>query len=213
MFNKEKLSVVAAEFVGTAMLAMAVLVVSHLFGSGTAAWYISLSAGAALALIVVKLGHISGAHVNPAVTIGMWTLKKISTTNAIVYIAAQLLGGAIALMVYNYLTNDTLPMIGASTFEWRIFWAEVAGAAVFGSGIVAAVSQKLEGFNAAFTIGASLTAGALLASVASAGFLNPAVALGNNAWDRTLVIAPIVGMILGMNIYMWLFAPVQKKKK
>ncbi len=213
MFNKEKLSLVGAEFVGTAMLAMAVLVTSHMFGSGTAAWYVSLSAGATLALIVAKLGHVSGAHVNPAVTIGMWTLKKIGTTNAVVYITAQMLGGAVALLAYNYFTNETLPAIGASTFDWRPFWAEAAGAAVFGSGIVAAVTQKLEGFYGAFTIGASLTAGALLASTASAGFLNPAVALGNNAWDRTFAIAPIVGMVVGMNVYMWLFAPVTKKKK
>ena len=97
MFGKEKVSMVGAEFVGTFMLATAVLVVSNMFGAGTAAWYTAVSAGAALALIVAKLGHVSGAHVNPAVTIGMWTLKRIPTTSAVVYIASQLLGGAAAL--------------------------------------------------------------------------------------------------------------------
>ncbi|MCA9324009.1 aquaporin [Candidatus Saccharibacteria bacterium] len=213
MFGKEKVSMVGAEFVGTFMLATAVLVVSNMFGAGTAAWYTAVSAGAALALIVAKLGHVSGAHVNPAVTIGMWTLKKIPTTSAVVYIASQLLGGAAALAFYNYATDATLAASGAANFDWRVFWLESAGAAVFGSGIAAAVSQKLEGVYAAFTIGASLTAGALIASLASAGFVNPAVALGNNAWDRTLVIAPIVGMVVGMNIYMWLFAPAEKKRK
>lgn len=213
MFNKDKLSMVSAELLGTFMLTLAVLIVSHMFGSGTAAWYTALSAGAALALIVAKFGHVSGAHVNPAVTIGLWTLKKIPTTNAIVYIASQMLGGAVALLAYNYFSNDSLPALGASVFDWRVFWAEAAGAAVFGSGIASAVTQKLEGAYKALTIGASLTAGALVASIGSAGFVNPAVALGNNSWDRTLVVAPIVGIVVGMNVYTWLFAPVAKKKR
>lgn len=213
MFGREKLRLVLAEFLGTFMLALAVLVVGNLFGAGTAAWYVSLSAGVALVLIVTNLGYISGAHVNPAVTIGLWTLKKINTTNALVYIASQLLGGATALLFYNYATNDSLAAVGASTFDWRVFWLEAAGAAVFGMGIVSAISQKLEGFYLAFTIGLSLTAGALVASLAAPGFLNPAVALGNNAWDRTMVIAPIIGMVVGMNVYMALLAPVVKKKK
>jgi glycerol uptake facilitator-like aquaporin len=213
VFSKEKLSMVAAEFTGTLMLTMAVLVSASLFGLGTAAWYVSLTAGATLALIIAKLGHVSGAHVNPAVTIGLWTLKRISTTNAFVYIAVQILGGAVALLAYNYFTNETLPTAGSGNFDWRTFWAEVAGAVVFGSGIAAAVSQKIEGFYASFTIGGSLSAGAILASTASAGFLNPAVALGNNAWDRTTAIAPVVGIVAGMNIYMWLFAPAEKKSR
>ncbi len=213
MLTREKLNILIAEFLGTAMLTLTVLVVGRMFGSGTEAWYVAISAGAALALIVAKLGHVSGAHVNPAVTIGMWTLKKIPTTNAVVYIAAQMLGGASALLFYNYATNDTLISAGAAAFDWRVFWVEATGAAVFGAGIVAAITQKYEGMYAALTIGASLTAGALLASLASAGFLNPAVALGNNAWNKTLAIAPVVGMVVGMNIYAELLAPKQTKKK
>ena len=213
MFSREKLRLVLAEFLGTFLLASVVLVASHMFGSGTAAWYVSISAGAALALIITQLGHISGAHVNPAVTIGLWTLKKIQTTNAIVYIASQLLGGATALLFYNYATNANLASVGASSFDWRIFWLEAAGAAIFGMGIVSVISQKLEGIYAALAIGFSLTAGAFIASLAAPGYLNPAVALGNNAWDRTMVIAPIIGMVVGMNVYMALLAPILKKKK
>lgn len=217
MFSKEKLSLVLSEFMGTAMLTSVVLVVSNLFGLGTAGWYTALSAGVALSVIVGVFGHISGAHVNPAVTLGLWTLKKIETTNAIVYVAAQLLGGATALLFYNYATGETLPVSGSSTFVWPVFVSEMVGAAIFGMGIASVVLQKMEGYQAAFTIGMSLTVGALIASLGSAGFLNPAVALGNNAWDRTLVIAPLIGMVVGMNVYMALMAPapakVSRKKK
>lgn len=212
MFNKQKLSLVLAEFMGTAMLASAVLVVSNLFALGTAAWYGAITAGVALSLIVSVFGYVSGAHVNPAVTIGLWTLKKIETTNAIVYIAAQMLGGASALLFFNYASGTNLAAVGSNTFTWSVFWVEAVGAALFGMGIASVVSQKLDGYHAAFTIGLSLTFGSLVASTASAGFLNPAVALANNSWDRTLALAPVLGMVVGMNVYMALIAPVQTKK-
>jgi glycerol uptake facilitator-like aquaporin len=213
MLSKQKLSLVLAEFMGTAMLASAVLVVGNMFSLGTAAWYGALTAGVALSLIVGIFGHVSGAHVNPAVTIGLWTLKKIETTNAIVYIAAQILGGASALLFFNYATGINLAAAGSSSFSWSIFWVETVGAALFGMGIASVVSQKLEGYHAAFTIGMSLTLGSLVASTASAGFLNPAVALANNSWDRTLALAPIIGMVVGMNVYMTLIAPSVSAKK
>jgi glycerol uptake facilitator-like aquaporin len=213
MFSKEKLSVLVAEFLGTAMLASVVLMVGHLFGGGTAAWYTALSAGVTLALLVGVFGHVSGAHVNPAVTIGLWSLKKIAMMDAAVYVAAQLLGGAAALLFYNYATGDSLPNVGGAEFVWSVFWVEVVGAALFGMGIASVVTQKLEGYYAAVTIGMSLTVGALVASVASAGFLNPAVALGYNSWNVTLVAAPIIGMVVGMQVYATLLAPVAKKSR
>ena len=204
-----------AEYIGTIMLTLSVLIVSNMFGLGTGPWYTAVTVGATLALIVTMFGAISGAHVNPAVTIALWTLKKIQTTNALVYIAAQMLGGISALLFYNYVTNSSLAEAGSSTFEWRVFVAEMTGAAVFGAGILAAISQKLETSYTALMIGASLTLGVLIASLASAGFLNPALALGNNAWDKTFVIAPIVGLVIGMNLYSLLFMSraVKSKKK
>lgn len=202
---QEKLQIVAAEFFGTAMLALSVLIVSNLFGAGTGPWYTAFTAGASLILLVGFFGRISGTHVNPAVTIGLWTLQKVDNVNAILYISAQFLGGASALTFYNFVTSNRIVSSGASSLEWPVFVAEAVGAAILGMGILAAVSQKLEGFYQAFVIGGSLTAGALIASLASGGFINPAVALGNNVWDKTIVIAPIIGVVLGMNIYYYVF--------
>ncbi len=213
MFSKDKIKLILSEFLGTLILASVVLVVANMFGLGTAAWYISISAGATLALVVALFGSVSGAHVNPAVTLGLWTLRKINTTNALVYIAAQMLGGACALLMYNYLTNTNLPEVGFGSFEWRVFWAEMIGSAVFGMGIIAAISQKLKGGYSAFAIGGALTFGALVASLAAAGFLNPAVALANNSLNSTYLLAPILGMIVGMNLYSLAIAPTEKKSK
>src|SRR3989338_7203196 len=57
---------------------------------------VALAHGLVLMSTVYATAHISGAHVNPAVTIGMWVTKKINTKDGIFYIIAQLLGAAIA---------------------------------------------------------------------------------------------------------------------
>jgi hypothetical protein len=54
--------------------------------------------------------------------------------------------------------------------------------------------------------------GALIASTASNGILNPAVALGLNSWSWTYAAAPVLGAVLGMNIYDLFLAPVSELK-
>src|SRR5712664_4815542 len=53
---------------------------------------IGLAHGLAIAIMVSALGHISGGHFNPAVSIGLWVTKRISTVDTILYWAAQLAG-------------------------------------------------------------------------------------------------------------------------
>ena len=211
MFQKEKMAMVVAETLGTFMLASVALAASFYFGSN-AAWYVSLSVGFTLAVLVGTIGRVSGAHVNPAVTLGLWTLRKVPTPQMVVYVAAQLLGGAFALALFEFMTDTDILQSGFSTVDARVFTAEMVGAAIFGFGVAAAITQKLDGYMKAFTIGMSLTLGILVASIAAPGFLNPAVALANNTWDRTVVVAPLLGVVIGMNIYSLILAPVETTK-
>ncbi|XP_048868012.1 aquaporin-1-like [Brienomyrus brachyistius] len=57
---------------------------------------VSLAFGLAIATLAQSLGHISGAHLNPAVTLGMLASCQISVFKAVMYIAAQMLGAAVA---------------------------------------------------------------------------------------------------------------------
>src|SRR3974390_2086487 len=90
-----------AEFIGTFALiffgAGAVCVDFHLRSTGGLGLLaIALAHGLAIAIMVSALGHISGGHFNPAITIGFWVTKRVSTLDSLSYWAAQLLGATAA---------------------------------------------------------------------------------------------------------------------
>lgn len=78
---------------------------------------VSLTFGLAIATLAQSLGHISGAHLNPAVTIGMLVSCQISVFKAVMYIIAQMLGSALASgIVYGTRPNhDRLGLNSVST--------------------------------------------------------------------------------------------------
>ncbi|MEI7632543.1 MAG: aquaporin [bacterium] len=200
MTQRNKLGIIVSEFLGTAILTSTILAQANSNVIVNKTWFVAATAGITLTMLCLVIGKVSGAHVNPAVTVGLWTLRKIETTTAVVYISSQLLGAAVALRLFQYFQNDLLLNI-AGGFEWRIFVAEAIGTMIFTMGVASVVTQKLEGYKAAFVIGSSLMLGIVVASTASNGILNPAVALGLNSWNWTYAVAPILGSVLGMNIY------------
>ncbi len=193
-----------AEFIGTFGLALAVLV--SLNG------YLPLVptavvAGATLVLFVLTIGAISGSHINPAVTIGLLSVKKIELSEAFGYIVAQIAGALTAWVTMSLLLNGELVAQVVATADARVFSAETLGAFIFGFGIAAAIHHKLDGFGKAFAIGGSLTLGIIFASVVSNGVLNPAVAMSIESVNWAYVLGPIVGMILGMNAFAYFLTP------
>ena len=85
-----------AEFLGTFALvffgAGAVCIDFHLRSSGGLGLLgIALASGLTFAIMVCALGHISGGHFNPAITIGYWVTRRMTTLDSLVYWAAQLI--------------------------------------------------------------------------------------------------------------------------
>lgn len=207
MFRKNNLAMLVSEFLGTGVLTLAILAMSH--SQLSLPYFIASVAGLALALMVVALSGISGAVFNPALTIGLWTVRKLKTLQAVFYIIAQILGGAAAWYLFVYFTQIE-GIENNGTYDARILVAEVAGTFIFGFAMAAAIYQRLNLGLKALVIGGGLTVGALVASLGSAGILNPAVALALHQWGwGTYVLGPVLGAVVGFNLYNLLFVETE----
>ena len=210
MFGKRKVAMMLAEFVGTGALTLVVLSVAK--STIGIPYFVAVAAGLMVALMVLAVGAVSGAHLNPALTLGLWTARKITTLRAITYIAMQLLGAYGAYWLYRYLVNNlhgSWPNTGH--FTARVMVAEAVGAFVFAFGWMAAARQKFEAGRFAAAAGLALVVGMIIASAGSNGFINPAVALGARSWGwGTYVLGPVVGAVVGVNLYSMLFADSSK---
>jgi len=185
-----------AEFFGTFTLALAVLL-SLAFNAPVAT---PLLAALTLGLFVYTTGHISGTHINPAVTVGIFTLGKIKPVEAVGYIVAQMLGGVAAyLLAFNVLGLAPLGPLGASM---TIFVAEAIGMALFTFGIAAAVYGRVPAGFSGVVVGGSLLLGiALAVGAGSGGVLNPAVALALGSFNVAYLGGQLVGSIVGFQLY------------
>ena len=148
------INIVIAEIVGTFILTLAALFASDILSS--------MYVGFALMLIVTAIGGISGAHVNPAVTFGLWSMRKLKTVLVPFYWGAQFLGAMAAIVLIGSLTNGgfALSFDQFTAFSWNIFAIELIGTAVFVFGIAAVLQRKeIKAAGQAFGIGLALMIG------------------------------------------------------
>ncbi len=204
--TRQRVGMLFAEAVGTFILTMVAISAS---GLGIPL-FTGAAAGFTLATMVLAIGAFSGAHINPAVTIGLLSIRKISLVKAFTYVIAQAVGAVTAWKLYEYFVGKAVPN-QATMFDWskaadrRVFFAEMIGTMVFTFGIAAAVYQKFENMKAAATIGTSYFLGIMVAALGSAAILNPAVAYGVRNFNNGYAFAPILGAIVGMNLYAFFF--------
>jgi len=207
MFRKNKLAMLVGEFLGTAALTLIVLSISH--SQLSLGYFIASAAGLMVALMTLALAGISGAVFNPAMTIGLWTVRKLRTLQALSYLAVQLLGGAVAWELFVYLTKLS-GIHNSGAYSSRVLVAEVVGTFVFSFVWAAAIYQRFSLYAKAAAIGGALMAGSLVATLGSAGILNPAVALGLHQWGwGTYVLGPVLGAVIGFNLYNLLFVETE----
>ena len=182
-----------AEFIGTFALiffgAGAICVDFHLRSTGGLGLLaIALAHGLAIAVMVSALGHISGGHFNPAITIGFWVTRRLSTLDSLAYCAAQLAGAtAAAFLLKAVIPEDIATNVFLGTPElMRDFprWSGMALEAVTTFFLVLVVfatavdSRGTFKAIAGFGIGLTITLGILVAGPFTGGALNPARAFG-----------------------------------
>lgn len=183
-----------AELLGTFLLALAVsLSVAGKFPVPT-----PLIAALTLGVSVYTLGAISGTHINPAITLALAALRKISPKDAAGYIVAQLAGAGLAMAVARFFA----PAVAvAAADSAATFVAEMVGTFVLAIGVASVVHGKAPGPAAGLTIGGSLLIGISIAAIGSNGVLNPAVALAIGSRSVSYALGPIVGAVLAMFLY------------
>lgn len=139
-----------AELVGTFILATVAVTVAN-----------PLIVGFTLVVLVLAIGAISGSHVNPAVTFGFWSVKKINTVKALSYWVMQFAGAFLALLVAQMFQGSDYGISFASftAFDSKIVVAELLGAAIFTFAVAAAVEQKLMDAAKSLAIGLGLLTG------------------------------------------------------
>jgi MIP family channel proteins len=181
---------------------------------------IALAHGLAIGIMVTSLGHISGGHFNPAVTIGFWVTRKLSTFDTLAYWIVQLAGGAAAASLLKRLPVDVWGPVqlgtpdlasGISLPNGMIFEAVMTFFLVFV--VFATAVDELGAFNkvAGFAIGLSITMGALFGGPFTGAALNPARAFGpalaSNHWHNHSVywIGPLAGGVVAGWLYDTLF--------
>jgi aquaporin Z len=187
-----------AEFIGT--FALSFIVLAAAASTKSLPMAVPLIAGLTLSLFVYSIGSISGCHINPSVTLAQLSVKKISVKDAIGYITAQLLGALVAIFTAKMFAIAS-PIAGAG-FDGKVFLAEMLGAFFFNFGIASVVYGKAKEQMSGLVVGGSLLFGVLIASLAgAAGILNPAVAMALNSASVVYVVAPIIGAVLGFQVY------------
>jgi aquaporin Z len=167
-----------AEFIGTFLF---VLVIGQVVvgAEGVAAALAPLAIGSALMVMVYATGHISGGHLNPAVTLAVWIRGKATTGEIVPYWAAQIAGGVLAALVVGYFKADVvvapaeLAVAPALLAEFLFTFALVYVV------LNVATARGTQGnSHYGLSIGFTVAAGAFAVGAVSGAAFNPAVALG-----------------------------------
>lgn len=147
------INIVLAELFGTFILTL----VAMLTFKETGLLYVGL----AFTAIGLAVGVVSGAHVNPAVTFGLWAMRRLKTVLVPFYWGAQFLGAMLAVVVINMLTNGglKLDLSHFGTFNWSIFGIELIGTLVFLFILAAVRARELTNTGRAFGAGLALLIG------------------------------------------------------
>lgn len=188
-----------AEFIGTFALSFMVLVSLNV----SLPIPTPILAALTLGTFVYSVGSVSGTHINPAVTIGLASIKKIQLDDAVAYICSQFLGIGLAYMLTHFMLGEVTLLTREGSIA--IMLAEAIGAFVFTFGISSVVNSKTPEQMSGVIVGASLLIGIMFASIGSYGILNPAVALATGTASWSYILGPIIGSLIGFNLYHFAF--------
>jgi len=217
----------AAEFVGTFWLVLggcgSAVLAAAFPGLGIGFAGVALAFGLTVLTMAFAIGHISGCHLNPAVSIGLWAGGRFPANQLLPYVVAQVLGGIAAGSVLYLIASGKAGFDVTSGFASNGYGAHSPGGYSLGAALVCEVvmtgmflivilgatdEHAPKGF-APIAIGLALTLIHLISIPVTNTSVNPArstgVALFAGGWAIEQLwafwVAPIVGAVLGALVY------------
>lgn len=227
-----------AEFLGTFWLVLggcgSVVLAAAFPDLGIGFLGVALAFGLTLLTMAFAIGHISGCHINPAVSIGLWAGGRFSSKELVPYIVVQVLGGLCAGAVLYFIASGKAGFDVSAGFASNGYGAHSPGGYSLGAAFVTEVVMTFmfllvihgatdkrapQGF-APIAIGLCLTLIHLISIPVTNTAVNPArstgVALFAGGWAVQQLwlfwIAPIIGGILGGVVYRWLGGETNSRK-
>jgi len=207
-----------SEFLGTAFLVAAVvgsgIMAERLAGGNIALALLAntIATGAALVALILAFGPISGAHLNPAVSLAMGMRGLMPWPEVVAYIATQFSGGIVGTVLAHLMFAQ--PIISLSRHQ-RAGWPQLLSEFVATFGLLSVIwgcSRTKSAMATPIAVGAYITAAYWF--TASTSFANPAVTLARSITDSfagirpmdvlPFMVAQIVGAIVATKLLEWL---------
>jgi glycerol uptake facilitator-like aquaporin len=215
-----------AEFVGTTFLVAAVVgsgIMAEKLANGNVALALlanTIATGAVLVALILALGPISGAHLNPAVTLADALERGLTWTQGSQYVAVQILGGLTGTVVANLMFG--LPVVSISRHV-RSGGAQFLGEFVATFGLLSVIwgCARLRSTAVPFAVGAYITSAYWFTS--STSFANPAVTIARSLSDTfagirpvdapLFIIAQLLGALSSTLLFRWLAPDLLREAK
>lgn len=172
---------------------------------------VSLVFGLIIMVMVYATGHLSGAHINPAVTVAFTLTRHFPPREAVAYVGAQLVGATLGALVLLALWTDkpgdlgaTVPSVGAGS---ALVYEVLLTAFLMFVIMAVATDTRAVGAAAAIAIGGTVALDALFGGPVTGASMNPArsfgPALAAGEWQDfwLYIVGPIIGAALGALAY------------
>ena len=200
----------AAEFIGTFALVFAgtgAIVINEASHGAVTHVGVALTFGLVVLGMIYTLGDVSGAHINPAVTLGFWFARRLPGRTVLPYVASQCAGGLAASAVLRVLfpTTAVLGVTEPAGPPLQSFALELLLTALLMFVILGVSTGAAEkGITAGIVVGSVIALEALFAGPITGASMNPARSLApalvsgqlSNLW--IYLIAPLLGAALGV---------------
>ena len=171
---------------------------------------VALSFAFVLIALVLAIGHLSGAHFNPAVTIGLWSVRRFPSGEVLPYVVAQCVGAVAASLALRSIlgtvgsSGATLPTVGLGAAVALEFLLSFALMFVI---MAVATDERVAGGLAAIAVGLTVGFCAMMAGPLTGASMNPARSLGpaviGGQWQGHWIywVAPVCGMLTVARVY------------